>query len=226
MYDTKNNLILFSERLKELRKSRIEKQEDLATALGVARSSISSYENGAAIPDIDTLTKIAMHYSVSTDYLLGLESSTTHDISYIHNETGLSEKAIDILQYYHHNTEYFEKDIKGLNNLIIYNDEHRFLRSIGIYTSTLDLEECDFKNKDVYEWYNWNNGIDVVPQVINPEFDARVHVDTISQSDILYYQVMKAFENTLYNITIDKNYKEKLVEEYTNLYNSRKATQD
>lgn len=67
---------MFSDRLRCLRKDRGLTQQQLATHLGVSRSSVSGYENGRTIePDHATLVRIADFFGVSTDYLLG----RTHD---------------------------------------------------------------------------------------------------------------------------------------------------
>jgi len=63
---------VFAYRLKELR--HINKgltQSQLAQELHIGKSTISNYENGYSTPDIETLMKIAIHFDVSTDYLLG-----------------------------------------------------------------------------------------------------------------------------------------------------------
>lgn len=63
---------MFAERLKELRK--IEAgltQEKLAQQLGMAKTTLASYEQAKRQPDLDTLAKIADRFSVTTDYLLG-----------------------------------------------------------------------------------------------------------------------------------------------------------
>ena len=46
-------------------------QRDLAKALGLSQQAIHKYENGIAEPDITTLSRIAAHLHVSTDYLIG-----------------------------------------------------------------------------------------------------------------------------------------------------------
>ena len=62
----------FSQKLKELRKSKKITQEQLAKVIGVERSSIGKYETGT-IPSIEILTRIAQYFDVSTDELLGNE---------------------------------------------------------------------------------------------------------------------------------------------------------
>lgn len=61
----------FANILKELRIHRGMSQSDLARLLGVARSTVSSYENGSRSPDKDTLIRIANCMQVTIDYLLG-----------------------------------------------------------------------------------------------------------------------------------------------------------
>lgn len=45
-------------------------QEDLAERLGVSRQSVSKWETGAALPEIDKLTVLAAVFGVTTDWLL------------------------------------------------------------------------------------------------------------------------------------------------------------
>lgn len=59
----------FSQKLKELRKSKNITQEELAKAIGAERSSVGKYETGS-IPSIEKLTKIAQFFDVSTSELL------------------------------------------------------------------------------------------------------------------------------------------------------------
>ncbi|MED4820206.1 helix-turn-helix domain-containing protein [Bacillus atrophaeus] len=55
------------------------KQEDVAKALGIARSTYGAYEQGKREPDHATLIKIADYYDVTIDYLLRDESKETKD---------------------------------------------------------------------------------------------------------------------------------------------------
>lgn len=60
--------------IKELRLSSKYTQEDLAQKLKISKSTIGMYEQNRRSPDLDTLVKISKIFSVSTDYLLGLDS--------------------------------------------------------------------------------------------------------------------------------------------------------
>ena len=65
----------FSELLVELRQDKKMTQEDLAKVLFVTSGTISNYENGVHLPDIEKLVSLADFFGVTTDYLLGRCSS-------------------------------------------------------------------------------------------------------------------------------------------------------
>jgi methanogenic corrinoid protein MtbC1/predicted XRE-type DNA-binding protein len=60
-----------SENLKFLRKKNKISQDEFASLLGVSQTSIAHYERGSRQPTIDTLIKIARHYRISIDELVG-----------------------------------------------------------------------------------------------------------------------------------------------------------
>lgn len=60
----------FGEFLAELRKEKGYLQKEVAAYLNVTVATISNYEKGVHTPDLNTLTKLADFYDVSTDYLL------------------------------------------------------------------------------------------------------------------------------------------------------------
>ena len=62
---------MFSEELKKLRKQKNLTQQKLADALGIAKSTISMYENGNREPDCETSEAIADYFNVRLDDLLG-----------------------------------------------------------------------------------------------------------------------------------------------------------
>ena len=61
----------FGQRLKTLRLEHDLKQSELAKILEVSSSTIGMYEQGRRYADLETLTKIANHFNVSVDYLIG-----------------------------------------------------------------------------------------------------------------------------------------------------------
>ena len=74
-----------NENIKQLRLARNLSQVDLAKALGVTKQSVSNWENNNIQPSIDMLIRISGFFSVSTDYMLGLEERKFIEIN------GLSE---------------------------------------------------------------------------------------------------------------------------------------
>lgn len=64
----------FGYRLKELRHKKKLSQLQVAKILNVERATVSSYENNIAMPSVEILTKLALLYHVSADYLLGIDN--------------------------------------------------------------------------------------------------------------------------------------------------------
>ncbi len=60
----------FSEKLLTLRKSKDLTQEQLAEQLNVSRQSISKWELGQAIPELDKIVELSNIFDVTMDYLL------------------------------------------------------------------------------------------------------------------------------------------------------------
>lgn len=82
----------FGQKLKNLRRQAGLTQQQLANQLGITKSVVSFYELQSRSPSPDVLTKLAMVFHVSVDYLLGLDSKETIDVS------GLTEKDIQALR--------------------------------------------------------------------------------------------------------------------------------
>lgn len=63
-------------RIRQLRKSEKMTQQELADILGVAKSTISMYENDQREPDFETLEAIADYFNVDMNYLSGWTSDS------------------------------------------------------------------------------------------------------------------------------------------------------
>ncbi|MDE6815377.1 MAG: helix-turn-helix domain-containing protein, partial [Lachnospiraceae bacterium] len=77
-----------NENIKQLRLARNLSQVDLAKKLGVTKQSISNWENNNIQPSIDMLIRLSNYFSVSTDYMLGLEERKFIEIN------GLTERQL------------------------------------------------------------------------------------------------------------------------------------
>ncbi|HZK29399.1 MAG TPA: helix-turn-helix transcriptional regulator [Clostridia bacterium] len=62
---------VFTKHLRDLRKEKNLRQEDVAAELNTTRQTISKYERGDRQPDFHMLREIAEFYDVSIDYLFG-----------------------------------------------------------------------------------------------------------------------------------------------------------
>lgn len=76
---------IFSEMLRDLRKSNNLTQQEFGARVGLSKAVVSKYETGIGYPSFDVLIRIAKYYGVSTDYLLGVESCKTIDVSNLNN---------------------------------------------------------------------------------------------------------------------------------------------
>lgn len=61
----------FAKRIKNLREEKKHTQAEVATRLGIARTTYASYEQGFREPDNDMLKKIAEYFDVTIDFLVG-----------------------------------------------------------------------------------------------------------------------------------------------------------
>jgi len=164
----------FPTRLRELLETSGETQEKLANAIGAKRQSIGQWKDGITTPDINALNKIADYYKVSTDYLLGrieVKSPETTNMA-IHEKTGLSDEAIDILN--RKNIESYVvfsingetrhgpisnnnqiKDIENSGGKIIATIKYNFIKAIDVLIKNERIIDCisdflftDFINAD------------------------------------------------------------------------------
>lgn len=80
-----------AERIKGLREARGWTQAELARRMNITRNGVNSWEQGLSMPSPACLVDLAKLFSVSTDYLLGVERLETVNV------TGLNEQDIALL---------------------------------------------------------------------------------------------------------------------------------
>ncbi len=80
-----------AERIKALREARGWTQAELARRMSITRNGVNSWEQGLSMPSPACLVDLAKVFSVSTDYLLGVERLETVNV------TGLDEKDVAML---------------------------------------------------------------------------------------------------------------------------------
>lgn len=82
----------FGETLRKLRHNRNLTQKELGSMVGLSKAVVSKYENSMGYPTFDVLVRIAKYFGVTTDYLLGISTSKTLDVS------GLTDSQINAVQ--------------------------------------------------------------------------------------------------------------------------------
>lgn len=67
--------LMFSEKLKQLRKAKHMTQDELATELNIARPTITRYERGDRLPTVENMAVIANYFGVTVDELAGIDTT-------------------------------------------------------------------------------------------------------------------------------------------------------
>ena len=62
--------MILADKIMSLRKKNGWSQEELADQLGISRQSVSKWESGMSIPDLEKIVRMSTLFGVSTDYLL------------------------------------------------------------------------------------------------------------------------------------------------------------
>lgn len=73
----------FGMRLKELRKRTKLSQAKVASRLGLTVKTIYRYENNTLTPSLETVKQLALLYSTSIDYIMGLDDDPVVSIRHL-----------------------------------------------------------------------------------------------------------------------------------------------
>lgn len=131
----------FSEHLKALREAIGITQGEFAEALGVARATLSYYENGSRLPDIDFLDTVHFKTGCSLDYLMGYSDVMKEENEMLSSDTELDDKSIEAIKWLDGGPEFknfvfshlsFKKVYDTLTNMSAYDPKiHDFYLSDG-----------------------------------------------------------------------------------------------
>lgn len=93
----KEDKMILGEKIIALRKRMNWSQEELAEKLGISRQSVSKWESGASIPDIDRVIALSGLFGVSTDYLLKdeLETEESREKEAVYEEEGIRSVSVE-----------------------------------------------------------------------------------------------------------------------------------
>lgn len=74
--------MILADKLAQLRKKNGWSQEELAERMDVTRQSVSKWESGQSVPDLEKVLKLSELFGVSTDYLLKEDIEEAENINY------------------------------------------------------------------------------------------------------------------------------------------------
>lgn len=83
---------MFAENLKKIRKDKGYTQEILAEKLNVVRQTVSKWEKGLSLPDVDMLSKIANVLETDVNILLDGQITTTDQSEIVKQLTKINEQ--------------------------------------------------------------------------------------------------------------------------------------
>ena len=72
---------MIAEKVKKLREQKGLSQAELARLLGITRSSVNAWEMGISVPSTQYIVDLAGVFDICTDYLLGVDSSSTISVA-------------------------------------------------------------------------------------------------------------------------------------------------
>lgn len=82
---------MIADRIKSLREQQNKTQSELARQLGITRSSVNAWEMGISVPSTQYVVELAHIFKVSTDYLLGVDATSSINVA------GLNEKDVEVI---------------------------------------------------------------------------------------------------------------------------------
>ncbi|HPS75639.1 MAG TPA: helix-turn-helix transcriptional regulator [Oscillospiraceae bacterium] len=210
----KNKASGFPTKLRKLREEKGTSQQALASAIGVAKSSIGLYENGDNVPDVKTIVKLANFYDVSADYLLGMSGVATVNTNAraACDYTGLNVKTVDYLHAHLADTATFLKDFGEcvtVSEPIIQTFVNELVGSDEINTFVSDFSKLlDFQ----YKWCS--NHYSYEPVFSGPELLSMIKTirklskgtlsivdNTLEQENDAYDRVTSILENIVKDLT-------------------------
>ena len=135
----------FNSILKKLRTEKGISQRTLAKDIKVAPTAISCYEKGTKQPTLENVVKLAAYFGVSTDMLLGIDS--TKEKSY----TNLGQFVPLFLALVENYNFFLYFDERSMGGCVIETSDPRIQTFIYEWKKLFDLYENGTINKDLYD---------------------------------------------------------------------------
>lgn len=175
--DAKFHSNILNVRIRALMESKQTKTEAFARALSVTPEAVRLWHSGYARPDIDKICLIAGFFEVTTDYLLGLSETPHAEHVNAVELTGLSPKAIEILENANKRKEKefdFDNKLYVLNHIIDTMNTSNFLIDFYMYL----FEGFGFPIPDDEEHYH------TVTDIVHGRKSGKVYQTLFNANDI------------------------------------------
>lgn len=156
---------MFAQRLKELRSEKQISQTELAAILNISNRTISMYEQGNSEPTIETLSKMANYFNVTTDYLVGRSNGRFLSDQEIYERLGLDDNAVFCLEQLVKLSRVNDRNKKQLKNINALIGDIQTLMAISEYLNTT-LKEGEYV---VCKYYVSEKGQDLIEKPQNQE---------------------------------------------------------
>lgn len=106
----------YSDRIKELRKSKGMEQLQFGSMMGVSGPAVSKWETGKAEPDISAILKMCELFDVSADYLLGRTDYPAFEWRNAKGETKEDEGMV--VEEYHFTMNLTKEDMETIREFL------------------------------------------------------------------------------------------------------------
>lgn len=180
----------FGQIILHLRNERKLSQKYVADSIEVAQPTYALYEADKREPGFETLKKIARFFDVTTDYMLGLEDSRTHDGQAVFDKLGLSDEAINVLSG-NDSLEFEETDNRderlhniiesdmhifyaNFVNVLTSHDTKDFVLAFQVLTDAIDEAQCDRSSAAVRREVFPDASEDELDIIDNMRYDERI----------------------------------------------------
>ena len=172
-------------------------------ATGISKSTLSDIENDSRDPGAETICKLARHYGVSTDYLLGLSNIKTPETTAqaVIKYTGLSEENVQTL---HEMSErIFDKGIsKRDGDIVAFDGNKPFIDCLNdlleamyndrefLMNHYIRLRRKAMKNETVDFWYVMGDCGGPIPGFEHAEYpDSKMQIEF--DNELVEYHCLK-----------------------------------
>ena len=128
-----------------------DKVKELSAALGCTPQAINQYKLGTAFPKTENLIKIAKYFNCSLNYLIGLSPVESPDASIdsMHEYTGLSQEAIEILHILSRDARFMQAVNFVLSRISFYREVIGPVQKVIDSLSATDLDEYELSEEEL-----------------------------------------------------------------------------